>query len=231
MTTARYDGQTEWYESLAAGEAHAAMRQFAVDMLGQGPGRCLDFGCGTGRAIPLLHAAGWSVEATDVSADQLAVAQQRAGEASLVRADGSNLPFEDEAFDAVISLFTHTDFEDLAAAIGEATRVLKWGGRFVYLGPHPCFGNPMVARGAAEEIDDAVAVLRPGYRIPGWRALPFDPASNRVRARVGINHVPLATLLNLVLRRGLAVDRLEEPGGDDPPIYLAFSAVKSGLIA
>jgi SAM-dependent methyltransferase len=226
VSTARYDGQTEWYESLAAGEAHSAMRRLAVEMLGRGPGRCLDFGCGTGRAIPLLHAAGWTVDATDVSADQLGVARQNAGQASLVRADGSSLPFADGVFDAVISLFTHTDFDDLGAAMGEAARVLKPGGRFVYLGAHPCFGNPMIARGAAEGIDGAVAVIHPGYSMPGWRTLPFDPGSARVRARVGINHVPLATLLNTVVRNGLALDRIEEPGGDDPPIYLALSAVK-----
>jgi hypothetical protein len=50
----------------------------------------------------------------------------------------------------------------------------------------------MVARGAAQEIEDAVAILRPGYTTPGWRTFPADPASVRVRvrARVGINHVP-----------------------------------------
>jgi SAM-dependent methyltransferase len=226
VTTARYDGQTEWYESFAAGEALEALRRFAVDMLGRGPGRCLDFGCGTGRAIPLLRTAGWTVVATDVSADQLGVAQQHAGDSPLVKADGHSLPFEDEEFDAVISLFTHTDFDDFDSAIAEATRVLKSGGRFVYLGTHPCFGNPMIARGAAEGIDDAVAIIRPGYPMPGWRRLPFDATSDRVRARVGINHLPLSALLNVVVRHALTLDRIEEPGGDDPPIYLAFSAAK-----
>ena len=73
MTTARYDGQTEWYESYASGEAHASARACAVRLLGSGPGRCLDLGCGTGRAIPALVSAGWSVVGTDVSADQLAL--------------------------------------------------------------------------------------------------------------------------------------------------------------
>src|SRR3954453_18875115 len=175
MTTARYDGQTEGYESLAAGAAHTAMLRFPVGLLGPGPGLCLDLGCGTGRAIPLLRDAGWTVVATDVSENQLELARQRGGESSVVQADARSLPFEDEAFDAVISLFTHTDFDDLDAAIGEATRVLRSGGQFVYLGPHPCFGNPMIARGAAEGIDDAVAIIRPGYSTAGWRTLPYDP--------------------------------------------------------
>lgn len=224
---ARYDGQTEWYEAFAAGEAHSALRRFAVELLGPGPGSCLDFGCGTGRAIPLLRQAGWTVVGTDVSADQLESAREQAGDALLVQADGHALPFEDAEFDAVVSLFTHTDFDDLRAAMSEAARVLKPDGRFVYLGAHPCFGNPMVARAAAKEIPDAVAIVRAGYPTAGWRTLPFDSESNQIRARVGINHVPLATFFNAIIRAGFTIDRVEEPGGDDPPIYIALSATKT----
>ena len=224
MPTARYDGQTAWYESFAAADAHAAMRRFAVEILGPGPGVCLDLGCGTGHAIPMLRAAGWTVVGADVSADQLQAARERAGDVRLVRADGHSLPFDDSEFDAVISLFTHTDFDRFDAAMGETARVLKPGGRFVYLGTHPCFGNPMVARAAANEIEDAVAILRAGYPTPGWRTLPNGPEDTRVRARVGINHIPLATLLNGIAGHGLTLERFYEPGGDDPPIYLALTA-------
>lgn len=224
MSIARYDGQTEWYESFSAAEAHTAMRHVAVEMLGPGPGRCLDLGCGTGHAIPLLQAAGWTVVGTDVSTDQLRVAQELGCETELVRADGHALPFRDGEFDAVISLFTHTDFDDFDGAMGEAARVLKLGGRFVYLGVHPCFGNPMLTRVTAERVDDAVATLGPGYSTPGWRTLPFHPESDRIRARVGINHIPLSTLFNAIVGHGLVLDRVEEPGGDDPPIYLALRA-------
>jgi SAM-dependent methyltransferase len=224
VTSARYDGQTDWYESLAAGEAHAAMHRFAVTLLGPGPGRCLDLGCGTGRAIPLLQEAGWTVVGTDVSADQLDVARHNVGVATLVRADGHELPFADAEFDAVVSLFTHTDFDDLAAAFAEAGRVLKPGGRFVYVGPHPCFGNPMIARADAAELPDAVAIVRPGYPEAGWRTLPAGPDDSRIRARVGINHVPLAQFLNAIAGAGLSIGRVEEPGGDDPPIYIAVAA-------
>lgn len=226
MRPARYDGQTDWYETFAGSEAHSAMRRAAVQMLGPAQGRCLDFGCGTGRAIPLLRNAGWTVVGTDVSADQLAAARDHAGDAELVLADAHHLPFDDEEFDAVISLFTHTDFDDLAAAFGEAARVLKPGAPFVYLGVHPCFGNHMVVRGAVEEVDDVVAVIRPGYPEAGWRTLPFDTTSTRIRARVGINHIPLAPFLN-ALAAHFTVSRVEEPGGDDPPLFLAVSAFKT----
>jgi SAM-dependent methyltransferase len=219
---ARYDGETDWYESFASAEVFSVARRSAVRLLGNGPGRCLDLGCVTGYAIPLLVGTGWSVVGTDVSADQLEVARQRAGHrAELVRADAHALPFVDEEFDAVVSILTHTDFDDVPAVFGEAHRVLRRGGVFVYLGGHPCFGSPFV-----ERADHARPVLRPGYRTAGWQRLPPDAASTKIRARVGINHLPLADLVNAIVGNGFAIDRMEEPGDTDPPLFLAFRTTR-----
>ena len=49
MTRAYYDGHAEWYEqTFATGESAQASRETAVRLLGPGPGRLLDVGCGTG---------------------------------------------------------------------------------------------------------------------------------------------------------------------------------------
>jgi SAM-dependent methyltransferase len=227
MTTARYDGQTEWYESFAAGEVFSSARAFAVELLGAGPGRCLDLGCGTGRAIPALVRAGWSVVGTDASGDQLEAAREHtSADAELVQADAHDLPFEDGVFDAVISILTHTDFDDVTRAFTEANRVLRTGGTLVYLGVHPCFGSPFVARAEAEQLDGAAAILRPGYRVAGWQRLPPDPASTKIRSRVGINHLPLAGLVNAIVRSGFTIHQVEEPGDADPPLFLAVKAAK-----
>ena len=227
VVIARYDGQTEWYESFASSELMSTARAFAVDLLGRGTGRCLDIGCGTGRALRLLAECGWTVVGTDVSSDQLEVAGHQARDvAQLVRADAHALPFADAEFSAAISILTHTDFDDLHTAFAEAFRVVRPGSRFVYLGVHPCFGNPFVDRAAADEVDDAVALLRPGYPEPGWKVLPPDPQSVKIRARVGINHVPLSNFLNAFISAGFSISRVEEPGDDDPPPFLCVVAVK-----
>src|SRR4051812_9983004 len=112
MPTARYDGHTAWYDAFASGELFESLRRDAVTLLGDGPGRCLDLGCGTGRSAPHLRAVGWSVVGVDVSADQLEAAAELCDDVRL--ADAHALPFEDASFDAVISLLTHTDFDDAA---------------------------------------------------------------------------------------------------------------------
>jgi SAM-dependent methyltransferase len=224
-TLARYDSLAEWYESFRGGELSAPELEALERLLGRGPGRCLDLGCGTGVAIPALAALGWSVVGTDVSGEQLRFAESRAAEtgAELVRADAARLPFADRSFDAVVSLLTHTDFDDFARVVGEVERVLAPGGRFVYVGPHPCFVCPTFVRR-----DDGTGVLHPGYRRRGWwrEAIGFRFGREGIRGRAGVNHLPLADFLNAVAAAGLVLERVEEPGTDDLPLLLALVAVR-----
>ena len=220
VTTARYDGQAEWYESFAAAELFVEARAAAVRLLGRGSGRCLDLGCGTGRAIPLLAAAGWRVTGVDVSRDQLRVAEQHAADAEeLLCADAQQLPFADDSFDAVVSILTHTDFDEPLAAFSEARRVLRPGCPFVYLGVHPCFGSP-----AVERRDGEPALLHPEYRRAGWQTESRNFSETGIRSRVGINHAPLAAFLNALLASGFVPVEFEEPGELDPPLFLAVRA-------
>jgi SAM-dependent methyltransferase len=216
---ARYDGLAAWYaDHVATLPAHQVAHTEALELLGNGPGRCLDLGCGTGFAVPGLVAAGWLVVGVDVSTDQLDAA--RGVGAELVLADAADLPFADASFEAVVSVLTHTDFDDPGAVFAEAQRVLRPGGRFVYVGSHPCFVAPSVQRAGVE-----LPVLHAGYRRHGW--WDASPAfGDGIRPRVGVNHLPLADFLNAVVGSGLTLLEFREPGGDDYPFFLSLRATK-----
>lgn len=215
---ARYDGLAAWYDAVIRSLDLTGVALESLErLLGPGPGRCLDLGCGTGIAFQPLARLGWSVVGVDVSADQLAVAGEHAQAvgAELIQADASRLPFADGSFDAVVSLLTHTDFDDASGAFAEAARVLRRDGPFVYVGVHPCFVSP-----AVEQRADAPPLLHPGYRRQGW----WEEAPGLIRSRVGVNHLPLAHLLNAVLDAGLRLDHIDEPGDGDYPVLLALRA-------
>ncbi|MDQ2934137.1 MAG: class I SAM-dependent methyltransferase [Chloroflexota bacterium] len=219
-TVARYDGLADWYDNFVRSEEVVSVALGSLEgMIGRGPGQCLDVGCGTGMAFATLAAHDWTVVGVDVSADQLAVAQDRAQAvgARLVHAEASQLPFPDGSFDAVVSLLTHTDFDDVSEVVRECARVVAPGGRFVYVGVHPCFVGPMVERRA-----DGPHLLHPGYRRSGW----WPDAPGVIRSQVGVNHVPLAQLINAVLYAGLRLEQIEEPGEEGYPMLLSLRAIR-----
>jgi SAM-dependent methyltransferase len=134
-----------------------------------------------------------------------------------VRADGAALPFPEGSLDAVVSVLTHTDFDDPEGVFREAARVLRPGGRLVFVGTHPCFVAPHVQRSPA-----GAHLLQPGYRRRGWhhRGPGFG---HGIRPRVGVNHLPLADLVGALLAGGLTLRQLREPGEEDYPLLLALS--------
>ena len=98
----------------------------------------LDAGCGTGRNIGPLKAAGARVVGIDFSAGMLAVARRAQPEASLAMADLRRpLPFADRCFDAALCALVGEHLDDLWLSLSELRRVLKPGGRLVFSVYHP----------------------------------------------------------------------------------------------
>jgi len=206
---APYDDHAAWYETFKPVLDDVELRCLR-DQLGEGRGRCLDLGCGTGVAIPELIRLGWEVVGVDVSAAMLARATTHGAE--LVQAAGESLPFRDASFDAVVSLWTHSDVDDFSADLREAARVLRPSGSLVYIGGHPCFVGPhsRFIHGAG------TPVLHPGYarteRYFGGPAVGPDG----LRARIGQTHLPLGEFLRAFLDAGLELETIEELSLDDP---------------
>jgi SAM-dependent methyltransferase len=218
-TSARYDPYAGWYdEHLPPFVERAA--PIITAWLGTEPGRCLELGCGGGIHLPLLAKAGWFAVGVDISAKQLGVARQRRGLTRLVQADVTASPFVDASFDAVFAAFIHTDVEDWVSTAAEAVRVVRPGGRVLYVGTHPCFTGPFSRSPAS-----VPPKLYPGYRQTE-RTHVGPGLGEGLRRRVGVRHVPLAAFLNALLQAGLRLERVEEPGPEDYPRILAVAAVR-----
>ena len=215
VTRARSDGLADWYESTLLGDP--LVPDTALWLLGAGPGRLLDVGCGTGFHTVRFVEAGWSVVGIDPSDDQLRRARERGLE--VISGRGEELPFGDGDFDAAVSLWTHTDVDNFAAVCRETARVLKPGAPFVYVGTHPCFVGPHSLFAYGEGVPE----LHPGwYRCTGRYEDAPGVTPQGLRVRVGATHLPLAEFLRAFLDAGFTLERFEEPGPRDYPHVVAI---------
>jgi demethylmenaquinone methyltransferase / 2-methoxy-6-polyprenyl-1,4-benzoquinol methylase len=103
------------------------------------PYALLDVAGGTGDiASRFLQASGSGARAVicDISAEMLKAGRERAGEGErlvFVQGNAEALPFPDKSFDAYTIAFGMRNLTHIDAALAEAYRVLKPGGRFLCL--------------------------------------------------------------------------------------------------
>ena len=134
----------DWDETRALGLPAEALETALLQALPKGRlGRLLDIGCGTGGLLEKLSPRIEEGLGVDASRDMLALARSRLTERGLThiavrQADMYRLPLPDAAFDAVTLHMVLHYAEDPAAALAEAARVLRPGGRLLILdlAPH-----------------------------------------------------------------------------------------------
>lgn len=208
---ARYDGHAEWYEQTSSAYDRSEDEEFLARHLGTSgnPGTVvLELCCGTGRHGSALRAAGYRVLGFDISADQLRYARGRL--TATFRADASRMPVRSGAAGVAIAMFMHTDVADFAAVAREVARCLRPGGRFLYVGLHPCFLGPFVNR-TAESADGSLQFM-PGYGRVGWSNRGSGDGSGPA-SRVGFHHKTLGSFVGAIAGAGLIIGELEELSG------------------
>jgi SAM-dependent methyltransferase len=131
--TADVHWNAEW-AGIEAGSKWMTPEADVIDWSGRlTPGaRILDLGAGVGRHALWLATRGFDVVALDAAPNGLAQIDREGGvETVLARMDA--LPFEEHAFDHVLSwnVIYHGNEDILLRTIGEIRRVLKPGGSFI----------------------------------------------------------------------------------------------------
>lgn len=99
----------------------------------------IDMGCGGGSDILIYNSKGVAhIMGVDPSRKMLDIARGSVGEdVELQEGDFERIPADDTSVDLVTSRFSFHYLESFDCAYAEVARVLKSGGRFVFLVPHP----------------------------------------------------------------------------------------------
>ena len=125
-----YDRQLAKIEQAGLGE----LRQ---SLLAEASGRVLEVGGGTGANLPFYGPDVESLTITEPEPSMLRRLERRVREQSpatkVRRAPAEDLPFEDNTFDVAVSTLVLCGVDDQARALGELRRVLRPGGRLIFI--------------------------------------------------------------------------------------------------
>jgi ubiquinone/menaquinone biosynthesis C-methylase UbiE len=128
------------YDRMLAANEKAGLRDLRADLLAGASGRTLEIGAGTGLNLAHYRAAVTELVLTEPDrhmAKQLRAKLAQGASAThpveVVESGAEQLPFEDASFDTVVSTLVLCTVPDPERAVAEIQRVLRPGGRFLYI--------------------------------------------------------------------------------------------------
>jgi ubiquinone/menaquinone biosynthesis C-methylase UbiE len=137
------------YDSCMKGTEEAGLREKRSDLLGRAAGRTLELGAGTGLNLELYPEAVEELVLVEPDPHMAKRLRPRIAEsnrkATVHESGAEKLPFEDNSFDTVVATLVFCTIPDPDAALAEARRVLKPGGRLLFL-EHVRSEDPGLAR-------------------------------------------------------------------------------------
>lgn len=140
---------TALYDRLLRGTEEAGLREIRREALAAATGRTIDIGAGTGANLPLYPQAVSELVLAEPDPHMLRKLRPRLGAApvptEVVQAGAEALPFEDGSFDTAVFTLVLCTVPSSAAALAEAARVLKPGGKLLFV-EHVRAEDPGLAR-------------------------------------------------------------------------------------
>jgi ubiquinone/menaquinone biosynthesis C-methylase UbiE len=137
------------YDRSLKGTEDAGLREMRRETLRAARGRTVDLGAGTGVNLALYPQAVTELVLAEPDPHMGKRLRRKVAEAGadveLVEAPAERLPFEDSSFDTAVFTLVLCTVPDPAAALAEAARVLKPGGKLLFV-EHVRSEDPGLAR-------------------------------------------------------------------------------------
>lgn len=140
---------TALYDRMLKATEESGLREMRRRTLAAASGRTADLGAGTGANIGLFPAAVSELVLVEPDPHMLKQLRAKAGEGegvtAVVAASAQALPFPSDSFDTVVFTLVLCTVPDPTAALAEAARVLRPGGRLLFI-EHVRSESPGLAR-------------------------------------------------------------------------------------
>ncbi|MFI5028236.1 MAG: class I SAM-dependent methyltransferase [Solirubrobacterales bacterium] len=138
-------GFSALYDRCMKGTEEAGLREVRREALAAASGRTIDIGAGTGANVSLYPETVTELVLAEPDPHMLKQLRPKAGRAQIVEAGAEQLPFEDDSFDTAVFTLVLCTVANPSAALGEAARVLRPGGRLLFV-EHVRSKEPKLAR-------------------------------------------------------------------------------------
>ena len=184
--------------------------------------KVLDLGCGEGQIARALAAQGSDVLGVDPTQLHIDIAIERGGGPRYLLGGATDIPADDNSFDAVVACLVFEHIDQMDEAMTEVARVLKPEGQFSFFLNHPLLQTP-----GSGWIDDHIIDPPEQY----WRIGPYlveTESIEEVEKDVYIRfiHRPLSRYVNALIANGLTLERMVEPS---PPAGFLVRAPEYAL--
>jgi ubiquinone/menaquinone biosynthesis C-methylase UbiE len=121
------------YDRMMRSTEEGGFREMRREVLSQAVGRTIDLGAGTGANVGLYPDAVTGLVLAEPDPYMLRKLREKAPDAEIVEAPAERLPFDDSSFDTAVFTLVLCTVPDPAAALAEAARVLRPGGRLLFI--------------------------------------------------------------------------------------------------
>jgi len=194
------------YDPMLKGTEEGGLREMRRETLAQASGRTIEIGAGTGANLGLYPEAISELILSEPDPHMSKRLRRRLAEtgegAELIEAPAEQLPFEDDSFDTAIFTLVLCTVPDPKAALAEAARVLRPGGKLLFV-EHVRSEESGLA-GWQDRVDMPWRLFADGCHCNRDTAATIEASPLRIEA-VEHDEMPKALPLTKPLVRGSAV--------------------------
>lgn len=248
--TTSWGGVAKWYGEHLKGEDtyHAqVIEPQLMRLLNIEKGaHVLDIGCGEGYFTRAIAKAGASVVGSDIAAPLIEQAKKKSPDIEYHVASADDLSFaQNGSFDLVTCVLALQNIKDIESVFSECARVLKKGGRLVFVVNHPAFRIPKRSSWGFDEERYLQYRRLDGYLSNTSSKIDMTPGTKgeKYKEYTWSFHRPLESYVQALSQSGFVIQGLEEwvshresePGPrakaenrarSEFPLFLAVDAVK-----